>query len=130
MIPDLETTWHVLFLDLNLGLLAAVLLMQPLIRDLTLGFRYTLSNFDDRKTESKLGRRLAMVYSNQFKVLASYAPLALISWLSAFTHPHLGAIATTFLAARLAYAAVSIAGIPILRSGAWTVGFSATLYFG
>lgn len=126
--PDLG--WLVAVLILNLGLLALVLLLQPLVRDLTLGFAYTISNFDERREESKLGRRLAMVKDNQIEALMLFAPLVLIGWLSALSHPHLSLIASVFLAARLAYAVISAAGIPLLRSAAWTVGFAATLYLG
>ena len=126
--PDLG--WLVAVLVLNLGLLAVVLLLQPLVRDLTLGFAYTISNFDERRTESKLGRRLAMVKDNQIEALMLFAPLALVAWAASTAHPHLSIIASVFLGARVAYAIVSTAGIPLLRSAAWTVGFAATLYLG
>lgn len=128
--PELEFTWPIEVLMLNIGLLALFLFMQPLVRDLTLGLRYTLSSLDERQTESKLGRRLAMIKDNQIEALALYAPLAILAWLGAFSHPHLHTIASVFLAARLAYACISAAGIPVLRSAAWTVGFLATLYLG
>lgn len=128
--PELEFTWPIQVLILNLGFLAFVLLMQPLVRDLTLGLRYTLSTFDERQTESKLGRRLAMIKDNQIEALVLYAPLVILAWLNALSHPYLGTIASTFLGARLVYALVSAAGIPVLRSAAWTVGFLATLYLG
>ena len=126
--PDLE--WLIAVLILNLGLLALVCLLQPLVRDLTLGFAYTLSNFDERRAESKLGRRLAMVNGNQREALMLFAPLALIAWVAGVSHPHLSAIATAFLVARVTYAVVSTAGIPVARSAAWAVGFVATLYLG
>lgn len=126
--PDIG--WLVAVLILNLGLLSIVLMLQPLVRDLTLGIAYATSSLDDRREESKLGRRLAMVKDNQIEALVLFAPLVLIGWLSALSHPHLSLIASAFLAARLAHAVISAAGLPLLRSAVWIAGFAATLYLG
>lgn len=128
MTPDI--TWLVSVLILNLGLFAFVALSQPVVRDLTLGFRYTISNFDERKTESVLGRRLAMIKDNQIEALMLFAPLVLLGAMSGTAHVHLSLIATTFLISRLTYAVASAAGIPLVRSLSWTVGFSASAYLG
>lgn len=114
----------------NVVLLGVILLLQPLVRDIVVGFKYTISNFDTRVDEGVFARRLAMVRSNQIEALTLWAPVVLIAAVSTpdFAHPHSGMIATTFAAARLAYVAVSLAGIPLARSAAWTVGFAAWGY--
>ena len=114
----------------NVILLGGLLLLQPLVRDIKVGFRYTISNFDERIDEGIFARRLAMVRSNQIEALVLWVPVVLIAALGAqaIDHPHFGLIGTVFLAARLAYAAVSLAGIPLARSMAWTVGFAAWAY--
>lgn len=115
----------------NVALFAALLVMQPLVRDVAVGMRYTLSNFDERVDEGVFARRLAMVRSNQIEALVLWIPLIFIAGAAGgLAHPHLDLIATVFLGARVAYAAVSLAGIPLLRSAAWAVGFLATAYLG
>ncbi len=71
-----------------------------------------------------------MVRSNHGEALALWVPVVVIVAVGApeFTHPHLSMIASFFLMGRLAYAAISLAGIPLLRSGAWIVGFAAWGY--
>ena len=112
----------------NVALLALYLLLQPLVRDIMVGLCYTLSNFDERVDEGVFARRLAMVRSNQIEALVLWIPVVLIAQAWALMHPHLGVIGTTFLAARLAYGVVSLAGIPVLRSLSWTVGYAAWAY--
>ncbi|MGX9356658.1 MAPEG family protein [Roseobacteraceae bacterium S113] len=114
----------------NTVLLGGLLLLQPLVRDIKVGFKYTISNFDNRIDEGVFARRLAMVRSNQIEALVLWIPVVLIAAIVSpdLTHPHFGLIATVFLAARLAYAAVSLAGVPLVRSTAWSVGFGAWAY--
>lgn len=114
----------------NVMLLGALLLLQPLVRDVKVGFKYTISNFDERVDEGVFANRLAMVRSNQIEALMLWVPMILIAATSThdLDHPHLGLIAIVFIAARLAYVAVSLAGIPLLRSLTWTVGFGVWAY--
>ena len=114
----------------NVALLGALLLLQPLARVLGFGAGYALSNFDHRVEEGVFARRLAMVSSNQVEALALWVPVVVIMAVFAPdpAHPHVAMAASVFLFARLAYAGVSLAGIPILRSGAWIVGFAAWAY--
>ena len=113
------TLWNVVFL-------AGLLALQPMVRVITVGVTYALSNFDNRVDEVALARRLAMVCSNQSEALSLWVPVVVIAALAApeLAHPHLAPIATAFLIARLAYAAVSLAGLPLFRSIAWLVGFA------
>ena len=114
----------------NVVLLGALFSVQPIVRVLGFGPKYALSSFDNRIEEGVFARRLAMVRSNHGEALALWVPVVVIVAASTpeFTHPHLSMIANLFLMARLAYAAISLAGIPLLRSGAWVVGFAAWSY--
>jgi len=114
----------------NVVLLGALLLLQPLVRVIKTGLKYAISNFDERISEGVFARRLAMVRSNQVEALALWVPVVVIAAAVApeFAHPHASLIAAVFLIARLAYATVSLAGIPLFRSGAWIVGFAAWGY--
>lgn len=114
----------------NVVLLGALFSFQPMVRVLGSGPKYALSSFDNRIQEGVFARRLAMVRSNHGEALALWVPVVVIAVSIApdFTHPHLAVIANFFLMARLAYAAISLAGIPLLRSGAWILGFAAWGY--
>jgi uncharacterized MAPEG superfamily protein len=114
----------------NALLLAALLVAQLLVRVIKTGPIYSISNFDERVDEGVFARRLAMVRSNQVEALSLWVPVVVLAAIviPEFTHPHDSVIAAAFLIARLAYAAVSLAGIPLLRSGVWTVGFAAWGY--
>lgn len=114
----------------NVVLLAGLFALQPLVRVITVGVTYALSNFDNRVDEVVLARRLAMVRSNQSEALSLWVPVVVIAALITpeLAHPHLAPIAVVFLIARLAYSAVSLAGIPLFRSIAWLVGFAAWGY--
>ena len=82
----------------NVILLGGLLLLQPLVRDIKVGFRYTISNFDERIDEGIFARRLAMVRSNQIEALVLWVPVVLIAALDAqaIDHPHFGLIGTVF----------------------------------
>ena len=114
----------------NVILLGALLSLQPFVRVLNSGLKYALSSFDQRIAEGVFARRLAMVRTNQSEALMLWVPVVVTAAAVApeFAHPHLPLIATVFLIARFAYAAVSLAGVPMLRSGAWIVGFAAWAY--
>lgn len=114
----------------NVILLGSLLLLQPLVRAIKKSPRYAFSNFDERVDEGVFARRLAMVCSNQVETLALWVPVVVLAAAVSpeFAHPHFSLIATVFLTARLAYIAISLVGIPLLRSGTWTVGFAAWGY--
>ena len=114
----------------NVAILAGLLLLQPLTRVVRIGPAYAVSNFDNRIDEGVFSRRLAMVRSNQLEALALWITVVLcvVALAPEITHPHLAGIATAFLSARLSYVVVSLAGIPVIRSVAWIVGFAAWAY--
>lgn len=117
------TIWNIVFLGW-------LLLLQPLVRVIRSGFKYAISNFDERVDEGVFARRLAMVCSNQVEALALWVPVVVFAAVAVpeFAHPHLLLIAVIFFIARLTYAAVSLFGIALFRSGAWIVGFTAWCY--
>jgi len=114
----------------NLVLLSALLALQPFVRIFKLNARYALSNFDERFDEGAFARRLSMVRANQIEALVLWLPVVLFASVIAnnISHPHVAWIASTFLVARFSYAFVSLAGIPVLRSVAWLVGFASWAY--
>lgn len=114
----------------NVVLLAGLLAFEPLVRVVTADVTYALSNFDKRVDEVVFARRLAMARSNQTEALSLWIPIVVIAALIApeVDHPHFASIATAFLISRLAYSAVTLAGIPVLRSGAWIVGYASWGY--
>lgn len=114
----------------NVVILAALLGLQPGVRVMRFNVQYALSNLDERVDEGVFARRLEMVCSNQLEALTLWVPVVVIAatFSPAFTHPHLSVIAMAFLFARLAYVAVSLAGIPVLRSTTWLVGFVVWAY--
>lgn len=113
----------------NVALLAVLLLAQPLVRVAGSGPAYAVSNFDKRIEEGVFARRLSMVRANQIEALALWVPLVfLAALLPEIENPLVPLLASIFLTARLVYTAVSLAGIPVLRSVAWIVGFAASGY--
>lgn len=113
---------------LNVVLLGVLLLSQPLARTLSSGLGYALSTLDERVDEGVVSRRLAMIVRNQVEAITLWAPIALIGQQAALSHPHLAAISVVFLTARVAYAIISLIGIPVLRTASWIVGFFAWAY--
>ena len=113
---------------LNVVLLAGLLLLQPLVRTLSVDLKYALSSLDKRVDEGTLARRLAMVTSNQTEALTLWVPTVLIAQSTALIHPHLALIGAVFLLARVAYAVISLAGLPFLRTASWLLGFVSWAY--
>ena len=114
----------------NVVLLSALLALQPFVRIFKLNAQYALSNFDERVDEGVFARRLAMVRNNQIEALVLWLPVVLFASVFAnnISHPHVSWIASAFLISRFAYAVVSLAGVPVVRSIAWFVGFAAWGY--
>lgn len=113
---------------LNVTLLAGLLLFQPLVRTLSIDLKYALSSLDNRLDEGTFARRLAMVTNNQIEALALWVPTVLIAQSTALSHPNLSLIGVVFLVARVAYAAISLAGLPYFRTASWIVGFVSWAY--
>ena len=113
---------------LNIVLLAGLLMLQPLVRTVNVGLLYALSSLDKRVDEGTISRRLAMVTNNQIEALTLWVPTVLIAQSTALSHPHLSLTGTVFLLARVAYAMISLAGLPFLRTASWLIGFVSWAY--
>ena len=113
---------------LNIVLLAGLLLLQPLVRTLNGGLIYALSSLDERIDEGAVARRLAMVAGNQMEALILWVPTVLVAQSMTLDHPHLLLIGAVFLVARVAYAMISLAGLPFFRTASWIVGFISWAY--
>lgn len=109
----------------NTLLLAVLLLAQPLWRDVKHGMAYTLSSFDKRRPPTLGERRLAMVKNNQMETLALLGSFAILALATPAPEAATGLWAFIHIGSRIAYALVSLAGIPYLRSGFWTVSVAA-----
>ncbi|MEO1300103.1 MAG: MAPEG family protein [Cyanobacteria bacterium J06636_16] len=109
----------------NSILLAIILLMQPFWRDIKQGMAYTLSNFDERRDEGIFARRLDMVRSNQIEALGLLIPICILAFSVDMERPIAAYAAYVHIAARMLYAIVSLAGIPVARSLFWTVSYVA-----
>lgn len=75
--------------------------------------------------------RLAMVRSNQIETLTLWGLALLLALVvtSDLSHLAVASLGNTFLAARVAYVGVSLAGIPYLRTLTFGVGLIAWVYF-
>lgn len=112
----------------NVFLLAALLVLQVVVRISNAGLKYALGNFDAYKHEGAFADRLLRVKNNQIETLALIVPTTLAAANAHLSHPFLSVAASSFLFARLAYSGIALAGIPVLRSVTWSVGFAAWAY--
>ncbi|MGX9356659.1 MAPEG family protein [Roseobacteraceae bacterium S113] len=115
----------------NTVLLVGLLILQPGTRVAGMGWTYSLSNMDQRQTEIPFARRLALAKSNQLEALIKWGLLILIGSVSAaeFANQNLSLIALGFVVARVAYVAVTLLGIPVIRSSIWAIGLLLWFWF-
>lgn len=108
----------------NTFILAALIVSQPLWREINIGIPYALSNLDHRRDEGVFARRLSMTVTNQIENLCLVIPISVIA-LSLESSPGAAIATITYLhiGARFAYVAVTLFGIPYIRSIVWAVGF-------
>ena len=116
---DLQTA-----LLLNTGLLAALLLAQPLIRAANLGLPYAMGSLDENKTEGRFAGRLKRAANNQIEALALLVPLVfLITDIDSTIAASFWSM--LFTVVRFSYVLAAIGGIPYIRSGLWPTGIGA-----
>lgn len=108
----------------NSILLAIILLLQPIWRDIKQGVAYTLGNFDERRDEGTFARRLDMVCRNQIEALGLLIPISVL----ALSFDMEGQVATyasyVHIVSRFLYVIVSLAGVPVARSLFWTMSYA------
>lgn len=109
------------------ALLFFLLAFQGALVPFNQGISWGIGSRDEARSLSNLQGRAARTVANHMESLAMFAPLILIA--------HLAEISTTltvwgaavFLIARIAFAAVYLAGIPVVRTGVWTIGLVGIL---
>lgn len=111
---------------------ATALMWAPymLARILTRGLMSALSNPDPSfPADPTWAERARRAHANAVENLAVFAPLVLLAGILAISTPATVLAAKLYLAARLIHYVVYTAGIPVVRTLAFLVGFGATLTF-
>jgi len=113
---------------LNVLLFSLLLGAQVLLRSRTHGLRFALSSLDGAVQTSTLEERLKRVKTNQLEFLILVVPVAMIAAATGTAVQHACWIALAFIAGRSLYILVALAGVPVLRSASWLIGFLAWGY--
>ncbi|MGB0658666.1 MAG: MAPEG family protein [Mangrovicoccus sp.] len=110
------------------GLLVVITLILQAIGALQqLGIGYLLSSRDEHRSLEGMTARLDRALNNSITAMALFAPAVLLIHTQNITTPYVDTVALVFLIARLVYLPCYVFDIQGLRSGAWGVGFFATL---
>ncbi|MFK3822196.1 MAPEG family protein [Pseudomonas yamanorum] len=116
--------------SLGIIALATSLMWVPyvLARINTRGLVTTLGNPGPSVTPDPLwAQRARMAHANAIENLAVFAPLVLILATLGISTPNTVFAAKLFIGARLVHYVVYVAGVPVIRTAAFIVGFAATL---
>ncbi len=113
---------------LNVLLFSLLLGAQVFLRSTTHGLRFALSSLDGKVRRSTLEDRLQRVKTNQLEFLVLLLPVMMAAAEGGTPIQHACWIALAFVAGRSLYVLVALAGIPLLRSASWLIGFSAWGY--
>ena len=81
----------------------------------------------DMRPQADWAFRLESAHRNAIENLVVFAPLAVIVHLLDLTDGLTAAMAYAFLASRVAHAAIYTAGVPLLRTIAFVIGFAAQM---
>jgi len=104
------------------GLLLLLTLIQATRNVLVLGLPVAAGNQHDISPWSGANDRLNRAIRNLMEAIIIFAPLAVAVEVMGLTNETTALGAKVFLVARVVHAAVYIAGIPWVRSGAWSAG--------
>lgn len=115
-------------LMLNVLLFSLLLGAQVLLRSSRHGLRFALSSLDGAVQTSILEDRLQRTKTNQLEFLGLLVPVAMIAAATDASVQHATWIAVAFVTGRSLYVLVALAGIPVLRSASWLIGFLAWAY--
>lgn len=107
---------------------AAILVMQPLLRGIQHGFPYALGNFSQRQPLTPGEQRLVMVCNNQLEALGLLLPAIFLLIHLDISSQRIFYAAYTYTLVRVLYTFVSLAGIPVIRSGLWAISLLAWIY--
>ncbi|MAZ87555.1 MAG: hypothetical protein CL693_07910 [Cellvibrionaceae bacterium] len=104
------------------GLLLLLTLIQGTRNVLVLGLPVAAGNQHDISPWSGANDRLNRAIRNLMEAIVIFAPLAVAVEVMGLTNETTALGAKVFLVARVLHAAVYIAGIPWVRTGAWSAG--------
>lgn len=102
--------------------LAALLVVQGLLVPLNQGFAWGLGPRDDPRTPTRFQERIRRVVANHIEGMVVFATLVLIVHQAELSSAATAAGAVIFAVARVAFAAVYLAGLPVVRSAVWGIG--------
>lgn len=116
-------------MTIELTMLAAVAILtfaligfQGALVPINQGFGWGLGARDEPRDISALQGRAARTIANQIEGIAVFAPLVLIAHLAGVSTILTIWGAAIYFGARLSFAVLYLAGVPVLRSAAWGVG--------
>lgn len=103
----------------NAGILLVLLFIQGGLVPVTHGFKWGLGPRDQPRDPSILQGRLHRIVANHIEGMAMFAPLILIAHLAGISTALTATGAIIFVVGRTAFAAIYMAGVPVLRSLVW-----------
>ena len=104
-----------------------IILSQAVFANMRYDPKTLLGTRDDFTPEGKHLLRARRTLANMTEAMVMFAPLILVAHVTGKTSALTAIGAGLFFWARLAYAVVYIAGIPVVRSLIWAVGLVGTL---
>ena len=102
-------------------------LLMAIPANLQLGTGYTLGPRDEQQLPSGVPGRLQRALNNHFEGLILFTIAVVLVVLGSASTALTVGCAWAYLAARILYVPAYAAGIPVLRSLIWAVGFLATV---
>lgn len=106
------------------GVLLLLLMVQGGLVPAIHGFKWGLGPRDEPRPPTMLQGRMNRIIANHIEGLAMFAPLVLIAHLAGISTPLTQWGAVIFLIARIAFAAIYLVGVPVLRSATWGVALT------
>jgi uncharacterized MAPEG superfamily protein len=109
------------------ALLIALVLIQATAGVLGQGLQAQMGPRDDQPPPKKYHARMLRVVDNHREGLTMFAPLVLIAAVTQISNEWTVLGAQLFFYSRVIHAVLYIAGVPLVRPLAWTVGLVGTL---
>ncbi len=110
--------------------LLALLAVQGALVPINQGFGWGLGPRDEPRDITRLQGRMKRVVANHIEGMAVFAVLILVAHLAAISSGLTETGAVLFLLSRLGFAALYLAGVPVLRSAIWGVGVLGLVLIG
>jgi uncharacterized MAPEG superfamily protein len=109
------------------ALLIALVLIQATAGVQGQGLKAQMGPRDDQPPPKKYHARMLRIVDNHREGLTMFAPLVLIAAVAQISNPWTVLGAQLFFYSRAVHAVLYIAGVPLVRPLAWTVGLIGTL---